>query len=810
MVVDAMLDEMLNDLRFALRQLRNQPGFTATALVIIALGIGASTAGFTVLNHVLLRPLPFAEPDRLVTFFQTRSGEAPIRVTSAPNFMDWRSRTRSFAAAGAYTMTPLNLVANEQPLHVDGASVDSGFFQTLGVTAAAGRTIAIADDPESAADVVVLSDGLATALYGSPSGAVQRSITLNDRPYTVVGVMPPDFRYPSRNVALWTNVHLQARNYADRTNVMFSGIARLASNVTLRSAQADIEHVASQLMREYPAENARVGASVAALRDSIEPRSRIMVLGVFGASLCLVLIACTNLANLLLARGTVRQDEVALRLAVGARRGHIIRQLLVECLVVVAIGGAAGFVLAAFAMPWLATLVPASLPAGSIPSADWRVFAFASVLVVATVLGAGLGPAFRAFASATPLLSRTRGGMGRQTARAHSALVMVQVAGTVVLLVGAVLLLKSMWRVEQIDPGFRTDGVLTLRTPLPMPTYAMARTRAQFYSRVLSQVRALPGVRSAAMTGYLPMVFGGGIFPASLPGTPQGSPDAIPTGIRYITPGYFDTLRIRFTAGRDITERDDFNAPFVVVISQSLGQRLWPGQDPLGRKLNVAFFDRTVVGVVHEILVRGLEQPSEPQVYMPSDQVPNRWLTFHMPKDLAIRAGSDAEALALASSVRRIVHEADPQMPVVDVQLLRDVVASQTAARRLQVTMLLVFAGAAFLLAAVGIHGLISFIASRRRHEVGVRVALGATRQAILGMFVRHGLTLGIGGVLVALPLAYASARAMQSLLFGVTVSDPVAYTAAVLLAIFMALAGSLLPAVRVASVNPNDALRAE
>jgi hypothetical protein len=327
---------------------------------------------------------------------------------------------------------------------------------------------------------------------------------------------------------------------------------------------------------------------------------------------------------------------------------------------------------------------------------------------------------------------------------------------------------------------------------------------------VLSQVRALPGVRSAAMTGYLPMVFGGGIFPASLPGTPQGSPDAIATGIRYITPGYFDTLRIRFTAGRDITERDDFNAPFVVVISQSLGQRLWPGQDPLGRKLNVAFFDRTVVGVVHEIHVRGLEQPSEPQVYMPSDQVPNRWLTFHMPKDLAIRAGSDAEALALASSVRRIVHEADPQMPVVDVQLLRDVVASQTAARRLQVTMLLVFAGAAFLLAAVGIHGLISFIASRRRHEVGVRVALGATRQAILGMFVRHGLRLGIGGVLVALPLAYASARAMQSLLFGVTVSDPVAYTAAVLLAIFMALAGSLLPAVRVASVNPNDALRAE
>jgi putative ABC transport system permease protein len=248
----------------------------------------------------------------------------------------------------------------------------------------------------------------------------------------------------------------------------------------------------------------------------------------------------------------------------------------------------------------------------------------------------------------------------------------------------------------------------------------------------------------------------------------------------------------------------------VVVISQSLGQRLWPGQDPIGRRMNVAFFDRTVVGVVQDIHVRGLEQTSEPQVYMPSDQVPNRWLTFHMPKDLAIRAGGDAEALALAPAVRRIVHDADPQMPVIDVQLLGDVVASQTAARRLQVTMLLAFAGAAFLLAAVGIHGLLSFIASRRRHEVGVRVALGATRQTILGMFVRHGLTLGAGGVLVALPLAYVGARAMQALLFGVTVSDPVAYGSAVLVAIVMAFAGSLVPALRIASINPNDALRAE
>ena len=804
-----MLDHVLKDLRLALRQLRNQPGFTATALLIIALGVGASTAAFTVMNHVMLRPLPFAEPDRLVTFFQTRGGEAPIRVTSAPNFIDWRSRTRSFAAAGAYTLTPLNLVANEQPLHVDGASVDSGFFQTLGVKPAAGRTISAADDPERSADVVVLSDGLALALYGSPAAALQRSITLNDQPYTIVGVMPADFRYPSRNIALWTNVHLSSGNYS-RDNTMFSGIARLAPSVSLRGAQADLDNVASQLRREYPAENARVGASVISMRDSIEPRSRVMVLAVFGASLCLVLIACTNLANLLLARGTMRQDEVALRLAVGAHRGHIIRQLLTECLVVVAIGGVAGFLLAAYAMPWLATLVPESLPAGAIPSADWRVFAFACVLVVGTVLGAGLGPAFRTFTASTPLQSRTRAGVGRQTARAHSALVLVQVAGTVVLLVGAVLLLKSMWRVQQIDPGFRTDGVLTLRTPLPMPTYAMAARRAQFYSRVLSDVRALPGVRSAAMTGYLPMVFGGGIFPASLPGTPQGSPDAISTGIRYITPSYFETLGIPFKGGRDITERDNFNAPFVVVISQSLGQRLWPGQDPIGRRMNVAFFDRTVVGVVQDIHVRGLEQTSEPQVYMPSDQVPNRWLTFHMPKDLAIRAGSDAEALALAPAVRRIVHDADPQMPVIDVQLLRDVVASQTAARRLQVTMLLAFAGAAFLLAAVGIHGLISFIASRRRHEVGVRVALGATRQAILGMFVRHGLTLGVGGVLVALPLAYAGARAMQSLLFGVTVSDPVAYGSAVLVAILMAFAGSLVPAVRIASVNPNDALRAE
>jgi predicted permease len=338
----------------------------------------------------------------------------------------------------------------------------------------------------------------------------------------------------------------------------------------------------------------------------------------------------------------------------------------------------------------------------------------------------------------------------------------------------------------------------------------MGARRRQFYSQVLSQVRALPGVRSAAMTGYLPMVFGGGIFLASLPGTPQGSPDAIATGIRYITPGYFDTLQIRLLRGRDVAERDGFNAPFVTVISESLARRLWPGQDPIGRQINVAFFDRTVVGVAQDVHVRGLEQESEPQVYMPYDQVPNRWLLFHMPKDLAIRAGNDAEALALASTVRRIVHETDPQMPVTDVQLLRDVVAAQTSARSLQVTLLLVFAGAAFLLAAIGIHGLISFVASRRRHEVGVRVALGATQQTILGMFVGQGLALGLAGVLLALPLAYAGARAMRALLFGVTVSDPAAYASAVLLAIVLALAGTTVPALRVASLNPSEALRTD
>lgn len=805
-----MFDTVLKDLQFAFRQLRRQLGFASTAFVIIAVGIGASTAAFTVLNHVLLRPLPFADPGGLVTFFQTRAGEAPIRVTSAPNFLDWRSRTRSFVSAGAYTMTPLNLVANQQPLHVEGAAVDSGFFRTLEVTPAAGRTIAANDDPEGSGAVVVLSDGLASALYGSPSGAVGRSITLNDLPYTVIGVMPQEFRFPSRDVALWTNIHLQSRNYADRTNLMFSGIARLSPGVAIDAAQSDIASVASQLRREYPAENRDVGARIVPLRDSIEPRSRMLVLAVFGASLCLVLIACTNLANLLLARGSIRQDEVALRLALGARTSSVIRQLLTECLVIVGIGGAAGLLLASSALPWLAKLVPDSLPIGATPSVDWRVFAFACMLVVVTVLGAGLGPALRTCAGAAPQLSRTRSGMKRQTVRAHSALVVVQVAGTVVLLVGAVLLLKSMWQVEHVDPGFRTDGVLTLRTPLPMPTYETGARRQQFYSRVLSQVRALPGVRSAAMTGYLPLVWGGGIFPASLPGTPQGSPDAVLTGIRYITPDYFDTLRIRLIRGRDITERDTFNAPFVTVISESLARRLWPGQDPIGRQMNVAFFDRTVVGVVQDIHVRGLEQSSEPQVYMPSDQVPNRWLTFHMPKDLAIRAGSDQEALALAPAVRRIVHDADPGLPVTDVRLMAEVVTSQTAARRLQVTLLLAFAGAAFLLAAIGIHGLIAFVASRRKNEVGVRVALGATRQNILGMFVGQGLSLGVAGVLLALPLAYAAAQAMRSLLFGVTVSDPAAYAAAVIVAIVMALAGTALPALRAASVNPSDALRAE
>jgi len=530
-----------------------------------------------------------------------------------------------------------------------------------------------------------------------------------------------------------------------------------------------------------------------------------------GAAVCVLLIACANLANLLLARGLARQRELAVRAAMGAGRERLVRQLVTESLVLALVGGALGVLVAAAAVPLLARLVPASLPIAQSPSVDLRVLIFAGLISGLTGIGFGVLPALRACRQAdfSALREGTRAGDGRKE-RLRSALVIAEVMASLVLLVSAGLLVRALWRIEATDPGFRTDGVLTLRTALPIPKYNETARRAAFYTQVLSAVRALPGVSSAAYISFLPMTMTGGIWPITVDGKPLemrrfGSHQA---SLRFVTPGFFATLGIPLRRGRDVRESDSMDAPFVAVVGESFVHRYWPDQDPLGRHFKMAFHDRMVVGVVGDIRVRGLERNSEPQVYLPYRQVPDGWLAWYPPKDLVIRSATGPGTLLPA--VRRIIRSADAEQPVSDVRTMADIVEEQTASRSAQVRVLGAFAAIAFLLAGVGIHGLLSFAVSRRTQEIGVRIALGARPGEIVGMIARQGAVLAGAGVAPGIVLAYAAGRAMEGLLAGVKPGDAVTFASAIGLCMLMTVLGSLVPAVRAVRIDTIAAIRSE
>lgn len=620
--------------------------------------------------------------------------------------------------------------------------------------------------------------------------------------------MPEGFAFPSRNARLWIPLRFPPFGPGERTNYYLYGVARLRQGVTLEQARVDLSVAAAKLQKAYPKANAGIGATAYDMRDMVSPQSRMLILAVFGAAFCVLLVACSNLANLLLARAMTRRREIAVRMAIGAGRERLVRQLLTENLVLAMLGGAYGLALAAVAVPWVARLVPNALPVSGVPSIDLRVYAFAAVLTLLSCLGFGVVPALRACGAGDMEALRGRSGAGR-TERLRQTLVLAEIAGTVVLTIAAGMLLKALWRVEEVNPGFRSEGVLALRTVLLMPKYNATAKRTQFYDNVLSRTRTLPGVRSAAYISFLPMGdMRAGIFPVRTPGMSDEEALRAKAILRFVTADYFRTLSIPLREGRDVNEQDSQDSTPVAVVSESFARRYWPGRDPLGRQFNFAFGDRTVVGVAADVAVRGLERSSEPQVYLPAQQMRDGALPWYAPKDLLIR--TDGNAMGLAPALRRIIREVDSDQAISDVQPLGNVVAADTASRRAQVDALAAFAGIAVLLAAVGIYGLLSFAVSSRTQEVGVRLALGAGRGTILGMFLRQGLTLGLAGVAFAIPVAYVAARSMTSVLFGVQPDDAAVYSAAAGLAIVMTLCGSLRPALRAAGVDPAITIRSE
>ena len=800
------------DLGWTIRSLRRSAGFTITAVIVAAMGIGATTAAFTLLDHVLLRPLPFTHSEQLTMLYQTQLSKGYSRIVTSPaNFRDWQSMGKSFESMGGYTSISVNLSGKGEPQRLNGAAITHEVLDVLEVRPAIGRGFNADDDREGAPDVVVLSNSLASAMYGNAAAALNATIRLDNQPHTIIGVMPAGFAFPSREMQLWTPLRFPASVFTDpedRANLYVSVVGRLRQGVSVDQARAEMTLVGQQLERTYSKEDAGVGVTVVGMHDVLSPQSRMLVVAVFGAAFCVILIACANLANLLFARFMVRKREIAVRIALGAVRERILRQLLTENLVLGIIGGALGLLLGAIATPSLARLVPDALPISGVPQMNLRVFAFAAGLTVVTCLAFGMAPALRASRKIDLDTLRGRSATAGRSDRIRTMLVLAEVICTIVLLVGSALLVKALWRIQSVDPGFRADNVLTLRTTLPLPKYNDVDSRTRFYSQVLTRTRALPGVSSAAYISFLPMVFRGGIFPVTVPGTAIDESAPVQSTIRFVTPDFFTTLGIPLHRGRDVNDRDTFKAPFVAVISESLAQRLWPGQDPLGRQLNVAFFDRTVVGVVSDISTRGLERTSEPQVYLSSQQVQDGFLPFFAPKDLVVRTSGNPESLTPA--LRQIVHEADPEQSVSDVRMLEDIVLLQTDSRRSQIRVLGAFTIIAFLLAAVGIYGLLSFAVSTRTQEVGVRLALGATPTNILNMFLRRGLMLGVWGLVIGVPLAYLAARGIGVLLFNVEPDDLMIYAGTSLLVLLMILIGSFIPAVRASRVSPTISIRNE
>ncbi len=801
-------DILRHDLRYTRRTLARTPGFTVTAILIVALGVGATTAAFSVTDFVLFRPLPFHEPDRLVTLWETKPGFDGMELSPA-NYRDWKSASHSFESIGAYHGLTVNLVGKGEPSRLEGAAVSADLFPTLGVRPIVGRTFTAADDRSGAPRTVILSYRLWQNDFAGDRRVIGQQLDLDNAWYSIIGVMPPDFLFPASDVALWTTMRFDEGNYQDRNDNWLYAVGRLREGLTIEDVRTEWAVLAARSAKQYR-EIAGTGATAYALRDDVPARSRLLLVALSGASACVLLIACANLANLLLARAMERRRELAVRTAMGAGRERLVRHLMTESLVLAGIGGAIGVCIAVAALPLLARLVPNNLPIAESPSVDARMLFVAAVLTMMTGLIFGLAPVAGAGSDARlqALREDARSGGGRRE-RIRSGLVIFEIVASVVLLVSAGLLIRALWKVQAIDPGFSTDGRVTMRTALPLPQYEKVATRKAFYTRVLSDVRALPGVSGAAYVSWLPLAFGGGIWPVSLTAADAVSRTGdSAASLRYVTPGYFAAMGIPLRQGRDLSETDTRDHPFVAVVSESFVRRHLAGRQPIGQLFHFVFNPRIIVGVVDDVKVRGLERTSEPQVYLPYQQVDDGSIIGYIPKDLVVKASMPAAALV--PPLRDIIRRADPRLPISDMRTMSEVVQLQTAPRMTQIRVLGAFAAVALLLAGIGIHGVLAFAVSQRTKEIGVRMALGAQPGDVLGMIMKRGLWLALAGVVPGVAIAYAVGRSFEALLAGVEPYDGMTFGVAIALAVLMAVAGTLVPTLRALRVNPITALRAD
>ena len=801
-------DILRQDLKYTLRTLRRSPAFSMTAILLTALGIGATTAALAVADHVLVRPLPYRDSNRLIRFQGSDRERGGWNDLSPANFRDLVARSTTIESAAAYSGRSANLVGFGAPVRLEGQAATGDLFDVLGVEAAVGRRFTREDQRDSAPAVMVLSHAAWRTYFGGDASVVGRTLQLNGVLHTVIGVMPEGFMFPDRITEFWSVLKLPPDAFNDRSNNYLFTVARLKDGRTAEEADAELDTIAIDLERIAPEENERLSTRTQLLRGYMLPATRTMLLGIVGAAVCLLLIASTNLASLLLSRSLSRMREIAVRAAIGAGRERLMRQMMTESLVVATLGGALGVALAMVSTPLLTRLIPTSLPLAESPAVDLRFMAVAAAITFVTALAFGALPARRAAAGADAAALRDSGRVGssRRTEALRSGLVTAQVALSVVLLVSVGLLGRALWRVAGTETGFKSAGVVTMRTALPWPKYGETARRVTFYERVLNDVRAQPGVREAAYITGLPMVMTGRIWSAAPEAPTVRLDEDISASARFITPGFFATMSIPMKEGRDIAVSDTRDSAPVAVVSESFVRQAWPGQSGIGRRFRNRNADFTIVGVVGDILVRGLERRSEPQMYFSARQVADNAVIGYTPQELVVRA--DVPPAALLPAIRQIVQRADPEQPISNVRPLDEIVNDQIAPRAVQARVLGGFAGVAMLLAAVGLYGLLAFAVSSRMREIGLRMALGASPRSMIGLVVKRGIALAGAGVAIGMAAAYGAGRWMETLLAGVSPHDPAVFATATGLTVLLTLAGTLLPALRAARVSPLEATR--
>jgi len=802
------METLIQDVKYGFRILRKNPGFTTVAVVALALGIGANTAIFSLMNGVLLPPLPFPDPERLVLVWEETSifglRDSPA---SMGNFMEWRARNRVFQDMGTLDNSSYQLTGDGTPEQVNGAIIMAGFLHALGVQPLLGRAFTGQDDQPGAAKSVLLSHSLWQQRFGGDRDVVGRTMILDNERYTIAGVMPANFRFPDALTALWTNAGAaySARDYANRGRHDFLVAARLRPGVSVERANQDIKAIAAQLAREYPNDSVKVGAFVAPMREHFVSEVREVYYILFGTAGFILLIACANVANLLLSRAANRSREFAVRMALGAGRGNIVRQLLVENLQLSGIGGGLGLLLATQSFGFLKKLIPESASGIAAIQLDWRVLAFTLMAASATAFLFGLAPALE---SARPDLNYalkkagTRGSSG-QRARLRDILAASEVALAVVLLIGAGLMIRTFAAVRGIDPGFRTRNLLTLSTPLAWQKYGDRAKRNAFYEQVIERIQALPGVISAGYTTGVPLVFKGYISSIA-PETAGGTGNWGETRFRLVTPRYLQTLGAPLRRGRYLDERDTATAPQVALVNETMARRFWAGQEAIGKRFKNEQDGPwiTVVGVVGDIHQVGLDTASQPEMYRPYQQEGN------LASGLLIRTVGDP--LTIAAAVRREIWTVDRDQPVIDVASMEQVLDREVGQRRLQMLLLGAFAAVALALASLGIYGVLSYLVSFRTQEIGVRMALGARGSDILRAVVMCGLWISAVGIGVGLAAALALTRLISHLLFGVTPADAATYAAVAIFGLAVSAMASYIPARRATRIDPMEALRYE